>query len=68
MITDGLDAKDGETYEADICVVGAGAAGLTLALELAQQGLEVVLVESGGLEWRKRSHKLLDVELSGRST
>lgn len=68
MITNGIDAKDGKTFEADICVVGAGAAGLTLAFELAQRGLEVLLVESGGLRWQKRSHELLDIELSGRSS
>ncbi|MCB1706237.1 MAG: GMC family oxidoreductase [Halioglobus sp.] len=68
MITNGLEVEDGTTFEADICVVGAGAAGLTLALELAQRGLEVLLVESGGLQFRERSHELLDIELSGRSS
>ncbi len=68
MITDGSDVKDGTTLEADVCVVGAGAAGLTLALDLARQGLEVVLIESGGLQREERSHELLDIELSGRST
>jgi choline dehydrogenase-like flavoprotein len=35
--------------EADICIVGAGAAGGVLAKELAEQGLSVVLLEAG--EW-----------------
>lgn len=68
MIIDGDTLKDGTTFEADICVVGAGAAGITLALELAQRGLEVLLVESGGLNFTERSHELLDIELSGRSS
>jgi len=67
MILDG-NGRDGETFEADVCVVGAGAAGLTLALDLAGRGVSVVLVESGGLEFQQRSHDLLDVELSGQST
>ena len=33
---------------ADICLVGAGAAGLTLATTLADGGMRVVLVEAGG--------------------
>jgi choline dehydrogenase-like flavoprotein len=32
----------------DVCVVGAGAAGVTLALELKALGLSVLLLESGG--------------------
>jgi len=49
----------------DVCVVGSGAAGLPLALELARHGLHVVLLESGGREPRPRSQALLDVTLSG---
>ena len=33
---------------ADVCVVGAGAAGIVLALELARQGKTVTLLEAGG--------------------
>src|ERR1700722_19013254 len=31
----------------DVCIVGAGAAGIVLALELSKAGLRVVVVESG---------------------
>ena len=34
--------------EADVCIVGAGPAGLTLAHELARTGVRVCLLESGG--------------------
>ncbi|MBY0564442.1 MAG: GMC family oxidoreductase [Hyphomonadaceae bacterium] len=34
---------------ADICVIGAGPAGITLALELAARGRRVILAEAGGL-------------------
>ncbi len=34
--------------EADLCIVGAGPAGLTLAQALVDSGLSVVLLESGG--------------------
>ena len=39
-----------ESFEADVCIVGAGAAGITLALELAGRPVSVLLVESGGLQ------------------
>lgn len=35
--------------ECDICIAGAGAAGITLALKLAQPGRRIVVLESGGL-------------------
>ncbi len=34
--------------DADVCIVGAGPAGLTLAGALARAGWRVVLLESGG--------------------
>jgi len=37
-----------ETINADVCIVGSGAAGLPLAITLANQGANVVLLESGG--------------------
>jgi choline dehydrogenase-like flavoprotein len=48
-----IDARqlDPDTVlEADVCIVGAGAAGLVLALELAEAGHRTVLLEAGGLD------------------
>jgi len=36
---------------ADICLIGAGAAGITIAQELAGSALKVCLVEGGGLQY-----------------
>jgi choline dehydrogenase-like flavoprotein len=35
--------------DAEVCIIGAGAAGITLALELANKPYRVCLLESGGL-------------------
>jgi|ERR1700722_8386911 len=35
---------------ADVCIVGAGAAGIVIALQLIDSGLDVLLLESGDLE------------------
>jgi choline dehydrogenase-like flavoprotein len=37
-----------ETFRAQICIIGAGIAGLTLAHRLNQQGIDVALLEAGG--------------------
>lgn len=39
----------------DVCVVGTGPAGTTLARQLAARGLQVALMEAGGLEWSEES-------------
>jgi choline dehydrogenase-like flavoprotein len=50
MFIDSRTIEDGATVETEVCVVGAGAAGITLALQLADRPFRVALVESGGLE------------------
>ena len=35
------------SIQSEVCVVGAGAAGIYLAVQLASKGLDVVLVEAG---------------------
>ena len=48
----------------DICILGAGAAGITLARELSKYPFKVGLVESGGFE-PDGSQELYDGETSG---
>ena len=51
-----IDARrhPGGPNEADVCIVGAGAAGITLAHEFIGSKLKVVLVESGDFTFRHR--------------
>jgi len=59
----GFDAAG--PVECDVCIVGGGPAGITLALELANRGRSVCLLESGGLGHERGSQALLDGEVAG---
>ena len=50
MHTDARTLEDDSLIEADICIVGAGAAGIALALELKNSSLTVALLEGGGFD------------------
>ena len=48
MIRDLLKERPSPDYRPQVCIVGAGAAGICLAVELAQRGKSVMLLEGGG--------------------
>jgi choline dehydrogenase-like flavoprotein len=50
---------------ADICIAGAGAAGITLAVELARKGKKVLLLEGGGAVREDSSQAIYDSEIIG---
>jgi choline dehydrogenase-like flavoprotein len=52
---------------ADVCVVGAGAAGVTVARELAGSTLQVVVLESGGRKATLEADALCELEQDGLS-
>lgn len=49
-ISDANAVPDGADIRADVCIAGAGAAGITLARALTGTGRTVALLESGGYE------------------
>ncbi|WP_420138562.1 FAD-dependent oxidoreductase [Sphingomonas sp.] len=53
-----LDLGGPERLSADVAIIGAGAAGLTMARRLLDGGLSVVLLESGGLDYEKATADL----------
>jgi len=58
MIIDARQLPTGHAIECDICIVGAGAAGITVANELLNSGKDVVLLESGGARSEPRIQDL----------
>ncbi|HET6469895.1 MAG TPA: GMC family oxidoreductase [Geminicoccaceae bacterium] len=50
MLIDAHSLADGAVVEGDVCIVGSGAAGLTLARELAGAARRILVLEAGGLE------------------
>lgn len=50
---------------ADVCIVGAGAAGIVLAIELARQGKHVLMVEGGGPKVEDESQDTYRSEIVG---
>ncbi|MBW4459960.1 MAG: GMC family oxidoreductase [Nodosilinea sp. WJT8-NPBG4] len=58
MFIDARSLSPDSTIAADVCVVGTGPAGITLALGLKNSGLDVILVESGGLELDEKIQSL----------
>src|SRR5215210_437567 len=58
MLVDGRDVRAGTVMRADCCVIGSGAAGITIARELARTRASVVLLESGGFDFDPRTQAL----------
>lgn len=65
MIRDAGSIADGTTLDAVVAIVGAGPAGITLALELDRAGVPVRLLEAGGLRHERRVQALLAGEVVG---
>ncbi len=53
MIEELDGAGDHAVFESTACIVGAGAAGITLARRLASFGIDVLLLESGAADYEK---------------
>ncbi len=66
MLVDGRAVPDGSVVTADLCIIGSGAAGITIARELAGSTLDVVVLESGALELDTRTQNLYKGQFVGQ--
>jgi len=66
MRVDTAAVAAGSVLRCGICVVGSGAAGITIARALVGKGLDVLLLEGGDLEGSKESQDLYEGEMVNR--
>jgi hypothetical protein len=64
-LVDLRESPPASVLDADVCVIGAGAAGLTVATELGRAGRDVVLLESGGFGPEEETQALNDLDVTG---
>jgi choline dehydrogenase-like flavoprotein len=67
VFADLRELDGGRELAADLCIVGAGAAGIALARRLAGSPLDLLLLESGGFEFESETQELYRGEVSGES-
>lgn len=66
MISDARSVPAGTVIETDLCIVGGGAAGITLAREFIGSGLRAILLESGGNTFEQPTQDLYAGSIVGR--
>ncbi|MGC9293399.1 MAG: GMC oxidoreductase [Acidobacteriaceae bacterium] len=67
MVFDFAPSGQVPSFAAEVCIVGAGAAGITLAAELVRQGKRVLLLESGGNKEEEVLQQLDQSDRTGQS-
>lgn len=65
MLIDTRDLSPGRELRYDVCVIGAGAAGITIARALGAAGASVGLLESGGFSYERDTQSLYDGATDG---
>ncbi len=60
LIRDFNDLPNGTVLQADLCIIGAGAAGLLIARSFAHSGRQIVLLECGGWSAEAETERLLE--------
>ena len=65
MHIDARTLEDGSLIEGDLCIVGAGAAGITMAVEWSGRSQKVILLEGGGFDLDPDLQNLYRSEIVG---
>lgn len=66
MHIDARNLDNNTTIKGDICIIGTGAAGLSMALDWIDTPHTVILLEGGGFEYDEQVQKLYAGETSGQ--
>ena len=66
MHTDARNIENHTLIEGDICIIGAGAAGISIALEWINTPYRVILLEGGGFEYEDRMQALFRGKTTGQ--
>lgn len=66
MHIDATQLDNNTLIEGDICIVGAGAAGISMALEWINTGHKVILLEGGGFDYESRMQQLYSGKTTGQ--
>lgn len=65
MFVDSRELPENSLLEADVCIIGGGAAGIGIAREFVGSNINVILLESGGLEFDPQIQALYSGENTG---
>ena len=65
MLIDFQEHADGDDLSADVCIIGSGAAGITLAMELDGSGHDVLLVTGGAIHHEPEAQDLYRSQVVG---
>jgi choline dehydrogenase-like flavoprotein len=60
MIIDACHQPDDQALTADLCIVGAGAAGIAMALQFIDTEIDVLVLESGGMDAEPETQALYE--------
>ncbi len=66
MHVDARNLENNTVIEGDICIVGAGTAGISIALDWIDTTYKVILLEGGGFEYDVKVQNLYSGETSGQ--
>ena len=65
MLYDSREFENNSLIEGDICIIGAGAAGISMALDFMDTDYKVILLEGGGFEYESELQDLYKGKVSG---
>lgn len=65
MHIDARNLENNSLIEGDICIIGAGAAGISIALEFENTSKKIILLEGGGFDYDDRIQELYNGKIIG---